>query len=195
MDEPMESVPALAAIAAEPRASVTAVITDPRVIYPGGYAETLAVLYASCRVATRYVVFFWHPRSVPRAPPGWHETARHVWQRPSRKGYEAIVVWSTHPRSFPSRVWTTTPESNDQKSPILLRHLVASYSNPGDTVLDPFAHDASIAVACRHLRRAYHGIGTTDGRHREAADESPRTLRDYSMPTSDDLSDRADPEV
>jgi len=195
MNEPIEAMPALAAIAGEPAGSVTAVITDPRVVYPGGYAEALAVLYASCRVATRYVVFFWHPRSVPRAPPGWHETARHVWQRPNRRGYEAIVVWSTHARASPSRVWTTSPESVDQKSLILLRHLVASYSNPGDSVLDPFAHDASIAVACRHLRRAYHGIGTTDGRHREDDDESPRTLRDYGAPPPSDSNDIEDPEV
>ena len=41
----------------------------------------IAMLYLACRKVTKHIVFFWRASDVPRPPPGWYETARHLWHR------------------------------------------------------------------------------------------------------------------
>ncbi|HEX8834302.1 MAG TPA: site-specific DNA-methyltransferase [Abditibacteriaceae bacterium] len=45
-----------------------------------------------------------------------------------------------------------------QKPVPLMRHLVLSYTNPGDVVLDPFAGSGSTGVACLENQRRFIGI-------------------------------------
>lgn len=156
-----------------PDQSVPVVITDPP--YPNGkdlFTETqpdgLAGIYLACKKASRHVIFFWRAiGDVPRPPPGWFETARHLWEKPdstSRIPYEAIVVWSKERKYERCRVWTVPILSlrslgdwqhhHPTRKPVrLLRYIVELYTQPGETVLDPFAGTGTTAVACLQLGR------------------------------------------
>jgi len=59
--------------------------------------------------------------------------------------------------SFAS-VGTTAPHFNPTAKPLaLIQDLVLTYSNRGDTVLEPFAGDAPTAHACQNTGRTYYG--------------------------------------
>lgn len=166
----------LPALTSLPPQSVAAVITDPP--YPNGMGhfpdsqvDGLAALYLSCKVAERHVVFFWRASDVPRPPPGWFETARHLWHKPdtaSRISYEAIVVWSRERKYERCRVWSVPILSlrslgdwkphPTQKPVQLLRYLVEQYTKEGETVLDPFVGSGTTAIACKQLRRNFIAI-------------------------------------
>jgi site-specific DNA-methyltransferase (adenine-specific) len=45
-----------------------------------------------------------------------------------------------------------------QKPVALLEHIIRTFTNPGDTVLDPFMGSGSTGVACRKLGRNFIGI-------------------------------------
>lgn len=167
---------AITALAAFPDQSVPVVITDPPYpngmgLFPNSQIDGLAALYLCCKKAVRHVVFFWKPSEVPRPPPGWFETARHIWHKPdarSTRHYEAIVVWSRERKYEPSRVWTVPILSlrslgdwkphPTQKPVQLLRYLVEHYTTEGETVLDPFLGSGTTAIACQQLQRHWIGI-------------------------------------
>src|SRR5689334_9127532 len=82
---------------------IDVVITDPP--YPSGAGlfkdsliDGIAGLYLAAKKAKRHVIFFWSPLfEPPRAPPGWHHAATHIWEKPDCKTsirYEQIIVWS-----------------------------------------------------------------------------------------------------
>lgn len=164
----------LPVLATMPDNSVDAVITDPP--YPNGMGlfpekliDGIAGLYLAAKKVRKHVVFFWSPVvDPPRPPPGFYETNRCIWAKPdarSRIGYELIIAWSRDWHRQPHRVWTipildyrtlrdlsTHPT---QKPVRLLRNLVTIYTQPGETVLDPFAGTGSTGVAAKQLGRNY----------------------------------------
>ncbi len=55
-------------------------------------------------------------------------------------------------------VWEISPESNGHPAPFpekLARDHIISWSNEGDTILDPFAGSGTTGVACKKLKRKY----------------------------------------
>lgn len=56
-----------------------------------------------------------------------------------------------------------------QKPLALMRWLVATYSNPGDHVLDPFMGSGSTGLACRELGRRFTGVEIDPVYHARAA--------------------------
>ena len=170
----MDSITALTSI---PDQSVAAVITDPP--YHNGkgnlvldVVDGLAALYVACKKAMRHVVFFWRATDVPRPPPGWYETARHIWYKTdsnSRLPYEAIVVWSRDRKYERCRVWSIPilslrtladwEQNQPTRKPLqLLRYLVQAYTREGETILDPFAGSGTTLVACKQLKRHFIGF-------------------------------------
>lgn len=166
----------LPALTALPDQSIPVVITDPP--YPNGAGnftedliDGLIGLYLCCKKAGRHVIFFWRASEVPRPPPGWFETARHLWHKPdtaSRTPYEAIVVWSRERKYERCRVWNVPILSlrslgdwkphPTQKPVQLLRYLIEQYTTEGETILDPFLGSGTTAVACKQLKRNFIAI-------------------------------------
>lgn len=159
-----------------PDASITAMITDPP--YPNGMnlfseeiADGIGALYLACKKVTGHIVFFWRASDVPKPPPGWYETARHLWHKPdsnSRVPYEAIVVWSRERKFERCRFWSIPLVSlrslgdwkphPTQKPVRLVRLLIELYTKEGDTILDPFVGSGTTAIAAQQLKRHFVAI-------------------------------------
>ncbi|WP_162393957.1 DNA-methyltransferase, partial [Deinococcus kurensis] len=76
-----------------------------------------------------------------------------------------------------------------QKPVDLMRFLVASYSNPGDLILDPFAGSGSTGVACVQLGREFIGVELSPEYHAVATQRLAATLPDgvtIDLPAPDD---------
>ena len=81
--------------------------------------------------------------------------------------------WPSRPATPPPDVldWTYTGNKlhPTQKPVGILRPLIEAFSQPGDTVLDPFCGSGSTLVAARDLGRSYIGIELDAVHHRTAA--------------------------
>ena len=77
----------------------------------------------------------------------------------STKNYPAYTQQYT---GYPVDVLTIPCERTGhhptQKPVALMEYLILTYTNPGDTVLDPFAGSGTTGVACRNLDRKFIGI-------------------------------------
>lgn len=70
---------------------------------------------------------------------------------------------------YPS-VGTTAHHHNPTAKPLgLVEELVLTYSNPGDTVLEPFGGDVPAGVACLKNNRQYHGCEKDFDQHEWSA--------------------------
>jgi hypothetical protein len=103
----------------------------------------------------------------------------------TRKGYDVNAparmgdVW-TEPA--PAIAFQSAKRLHPNESPLgIMLKLVELTSNPGDTILDPFAGSASLGVACLRLGRNYIGIEVAPEwaalcRERLAAEQAGSTL-------------------
>lgn len=98
-----------------------------------------------------------------------HGGSTSIYRR--HKRIESINHGDRHPRSVlvldePGRGrWHPT-----QKPVVLCEWLVKSYTNQGETVLDPFAGSASTAIACRNSGRRFIGCEKDPDNFRRAVD-------------------------
>jgi 16S rRNA G966 N2-methylase RsmD len=159
-----------------PEQAVDVTLTDPPYVnrmrlFSDSIVDGYAALYLACKKTKNYVVFFWSNESIPQAPPGWYEVARHIWHKPDCRSithYELIIVWSKEYRRKVSRVWSIPildyrslrdwKPHPTQKPVRLIRYLLDLYTKEGDVVLDPFVGTGTTAVACKQMRRHFIAI-------------------------------------
>ena len=79
-----------------------------------------------------------------------------------KSGVENFQEWTNYPRSivrFASDPKSTHPT---QKPVALMAYLIATYTNPGDTVLDPFCGSGTTCLAAEQLGRKWIGGDSSD---------------------------------
>lgn len=149
--------------------SVDVVITDPP--YPDYYVNEYqykdGMLDVLNNFDCRQFVFWTAKEAFPL-----DYTAIHVWDKKTGCGsmYERIfersggiayrvfrhyLINSTVAASFTKDVFTG---HKSQKPIALIMELVERYTQPGDTILDPFMGSGTTGVACQHLGRNFIGI-------------------------------------
>jgi len=126
------------------------------------------------RITNGNIITFCSDSDYPFKP-----TERAYWiKTPSTKNYskhlgrfvEHIFIWSPEPHVFNSGLhWSQytgvytdlveEPSGHQWQKPLsLMERLVRIYTNPGETVLDPFCGSGRTLEACKILKRNYIGI-------------------------------------
>ncbi len=114
---------------------------------------------------------------------GGHECA--VRSSDGTRHPTSVIQFSNHNGAY----WGNTQEAikHPTAKPIdLMRWLVATYSNPEDLVLDPFAGSGTTGVACVQLGRRFVGMELDETYHQLAvqriAETQPDTVRQAAPP-------------
>ncbi len=124
---------------------------------PLGTHESILVFYRAA------------PTYNPQMTEGTPYTARRKGGSLSGRGYgsqvdhEVVNTGKRHPRSVITVPNPRVPRGHPSQKPVkLIEHLILTYSNPGDIVLDPVIGSGTTAVAARRTGRHYIGIEKDD---------------------------------
>lgn len=147
---------------------------------PAGFANANRM---PMRIHERILVFY---RRLPTYNPikqkvGRPYTRTYSYDRHAKKSgsvYRKGTLNKTYTRvsdgtRYPTDVLYFANDSNNsvhptQKPDALLRYLILTYTNPGDTVLDPFMGSGTTGVACMQTGRNFIGIELDEGYYNTA---------------------------